>query len=144
MVLFDVCVLLNAYFAAAEHHRLCRDAVEEVLDGGSRFAVLDQILSSVLRVATHPKIFRPPAETADLFAFLNLLRGHEHAVVLSPAQRHWTIFEDLVEANHVRGADITDAWLAAGAMEHGCELWTTDAGFDRFAGLRVRNLLRTT
>jgi len=40
----------------------------------------------------------------------------------------------------IRGSDTTDAYLAALAMEHGCEWWTTDGGFSRFPGLRWRNL----
>jgi predicted nucleic acid-binding protein len=50
------------------------------------------------------------------------------------------IFRNLVLENGIRGADTTDAYLAALAMEHGCEWWTTDSGFSRFPGLRWRNL----
>lgn len=40
----------------------------------------------------------------------------------------------------LRGSDTTDAYLAALALEHGCEWSTTDRGFSRFPGLRWRNL----
>jgi len=50
------------------------------------------------------------------------------------------IFRDLVLETGIRGSDTTEAYLAALAMEHGCEWWTTDGGFSRFKGLRWRNL----
>ena len=59
---------------------------------------------------------------------------------IEPGPRHWTIFRDLVLATGIRGSDTTDAYLAALAMEHGCEWWTKDGGFSRFPGLRWRNL----
>ena len=36
---------------------------------------------------------------------------------------------------------VTDAHLAAIAVEHGCELMSTDLDFSRFPGLRWRNPL---
>ena len=48
---------------------------------------------------------------------------------------------DLVLGLQIRGSDTTDAYLAALALERGCEWWTTDKGFDRFRALRSRNLL---
>ena len=141
MILCDVSVLLNAYFTGAKHHRVCRDALEHLRSSEQTFAILDHILASVVRIATHPKVFKPPATAAEIFAFLNMLRRDDEIVVLVPGKRHWTIFQDLVEATAVSGSDVTDAWLAAAAMEHGCEWWTTDGGFARFPGLRQRNLL---
>lgn len=59
---------------------------------------------------------------------------------IEPGPRHWVIFRDLVLGTHICGSDTTDAYLAALAMEHGCEWWTTDRGFSRFPGLHWRNL----
>lgn len=53
----------------------------------------------------------------------------------------WTIFQNLVTSVGIRGSDTTDAYLAALAMEHDCEWWTTDRGFRRFPNLRWRNLI---
>jgi uncharacterized protein len=37
---------------------------------------------------------------------------------------------------------VTDAHLAALALEHGCEFASTDSDFSRFPGLRWRNPLK--
>ena len=44
--------------------------------------------------------------------------------------------ELLIERADVRGAMVSDAYLAALAIEHGCELVTTDSDFARFHTLR--------
>jgi predicted peptidase len=41
----------------------------------------------------------------------------------------------------VKGPLVTDAYVAALAIEHGCELVTTDSEFARFPGLRWRHPL---
>ena len=56
-----------------------------------------------------------------------------------PSSRHWDIFVGL--RADVRGPLVADAYLAALAIEHGCELITTDSDFARFPGLRWRHPL---
>lgn len=77
----------------------------------------------------------------DAFAFVDAWRRHPRAVRIALGERHWRIFHDLVLAAGIRGSDTTDAYLAALAIEHGCEWWTTDSGFARFEALRWRDLL---
>lgn len=48
---------------------------------------------------------------------------------------------DLIERSDVRGAMVSDAYLAALAIEHDCDLVTADSDFARFPGLRWRNPL---
>ena len=143
MILFDVGVLVSAGMRESPHHAHCREAVEEAVGGRDPFALSELILSAVIRVSTNPRIWKTPATPSSAFAFANALRTHRRATVVAPGPRHWRIFEDLVQGAGIRGSDTTDAYLAALAQEHGCDWWTTDAGFARFPGLRWRNLLRT-
>ena len=48
---------------------------------------------------------------------------------------------DLIERSGVSGAMVSDAYLAALAIEHGCQLVTTDSDFARFPTLRWRHPL---
>lgn len=140
MILWDVNVLVQACVPKAPHHRVFRNALQESLRGAERFALYGPILSGVLRICTHPRIFKPPADPQTVFPFLEHLRGDKRAIEVGPGPRHWAIFRDLVGALGLRGGDITDAWFAALAIEHGCEWWTGDSGFQRFPGLRLRLL----
>jgi hypothetical protein len=141
MVLCDVSVLLQAAMSRSPHHVVCRRGVDTLLNAGRPFAVSELILAAVVRIATNARAFKPPSSVESAFAYVRALRDHEAAVSINPGRRHWPIFEDLVLATGIRGSDTTDAYLAALALEHGCEWWTTDADFGRFPGLRWRNLL---
>jgi uncharacterized protein len=141
VIAFDVNVLLQAFMPLSPHHKRCRTLVEEVANAGEPFAVSDLVLAAVIRIATNPKVFKPPATPARAFEFAEALRNHPDAVAIAPGQRHWRTFRELVETTGIRGSDTTDAYLAALAMEHGCEWWTADVDFARFPGLEWRNAL---
>jgi len=141
MVLCDVNVVLGAGMRESPHHDVCRARIDGLLNAQERFAISDLVLSAVIRIATNPKVFKKPSSLASAFAFVRTFRDHPDAVVVSPGPRHWRIFQELATKSNCRGADTTDAYLAALAVEHGCEWWTADAGFGRFPGLRWRNIL---
>ena len=140
MVLCDVSVILSAGMSESPHHAVCLERLEEVLDG-ERFAVSELVLAAVVRIATNPRVWKKPATQARAFDFVEGLRDHPSAIAVSPGPRHWRLFRQLAVATRGRGADTTDAYLAALAVEHGCEWWTADGGFARFTGLRWRNVL---
>lgn len=102
--------------------------------GGVPFAVSEIVRAAVVRISTNARVLKQPASIASAFKFVRALREHALAVVIAPGAKHWRIFEDLVIQSGICGADTTDAYLAALALEHGCEWWTTDAGFARLPG----------
>jgi predicted nucleic acid-binding protein len=59
-----------------------------------------------------------------------------------PTPRHGEIFLHLVRDLRVTGALVSDAHLAALAIEHGVAVWSTDADFARFSGLAWHDPLR--
>ena len=141
MILCDVGVLLNAMVEKSEHHRVCRRELDRLRATPDEMALNELILAAVVRIGTNPKVFRPCPAAREVFEFVDVLGAPGGIRWISPGPRHWTIFKDLVLGLDIQGADTTDAYLAALAMEHGCEWWTTDSGFGRFAGLRWRHLL---
>ena len=141
MILCDVGVLLNALFEQAAHHEVCRRELDRLRTAPADLAVSELILAAVVRVGTNPKVFQPCPTTAEVFRFVDALSAPLATRRVAPGPRHWSIFQDLVLGGDIRGPDTTDAYLAALAIEQGCEWWTTDRGFARFPGLRWRNLL---
>jgi hypothetical protein len=63
-------------------------------------------------------------------------------VPITPAARHWDIFMRLCRETDARGNLVPDAWLAALAIEAGCEFITSDRDYARFQTLRWRHPLR--
>jgi predicted nucleic acid-binding protein len=67
------------------------------------------------------------------------LRERSNARLLTHGPASWDVFVRLCMAAQARGKLVADAYHAALAIEHGCELVTADADFARFAGLRFRH-----
>ncbi len=141
MILCDVGVLLNAMVERAPHHEVCRGELERLRESPREMALSELILAAVVRIGTNPRVFEPCPTPAQVFTFVDALRAPAEVRRVSPGSGHWRIFRDLVLGRAIRGPDTTDAFLAALAIEQGCEWWTTDRGFGRFPGLRWRNLL---
>lgn len=86
-------------------------------------------------MVTHPRIFATPDPIEDALAFTETLRSSDRAVWIEPGPRHWEIFQRLCRDANGRGNLVPDAYLAALAIESGCEWVTTDRDYARFAGL---------
>jgi len=134
-------VLVYAFREAAPDHLRFREWLSAVAVSDEPFGISEQVLSEFVRVATHPRIFSPPAPIERALEFANALKAQPNAVVVSPGLRHWEIFERLSRAAGAKGNLVADAYLAALAIESGSEWITTDRDFSRFPGLRWRHPL---
>lgn len=139
MLLPDVNVLIYAYNEGAERHAEYRRWLDEIVSGRGAYAISELVLSSVVRIVTQARFFNAPASTAEVLAFVEPLRNAPQCRIVQPGERHWSIFIDLCHRAKVRGAMVTDAYIAALAIEHGCELMTSDRDFARFPGLVWRD-----
>jgi uncharacterized protein len=135
----DVNVLIYAFNVGAERHGEYRRWLEDMVNGSSAYGISELVLSSMVRIVTQSRFFLSPASTAEALTFVEPLRSAPQCRILQPGPRHWRIFVDLCHQAKVRGAMITDAYLAALAIEHGCEFMTTDHDFARFPGLAWRD-----
>jgi toxin-antitoxin system PIN domain toxin len=138
VILPDVNVLVGAYRDDGPGHDACRSLVEQLVAGDSAFGSSSVVLAGFLRVVTHPRVFQRPSPLDDALRFARAVRGAPASVEIQPGVRHWAIFDRLCREAHARGNLVPDAWLAALAIEHGCEWVTLDRDFARFPGLRWR------
>jgi uncharacterized protein len=141
VILCDVNVLVYAHKEGAERHVEYRSWLEGLLNGDEAFGVADLVLSTVIRIVTHLRVFDTPSTREQAVTFARTLRSSPQAVPVRPGPRHWDLFERLGEQGNARGNLVADAYLAALAIEAGCEWITTDPGFGRFPGLRWRHPL---
>lgn len=138
MILPDVNVLLYALRSDAAGHGRYRSWLEHATSGQSPFGLSPQVLSSVVRIATHPRIYRSPSRLEVALSFAQALLERPGCTVVVPGDRHWSIFDRLCREAGATGNLVHYAWLAAVAIESGCEWITTDRDFGRFSGLRSR------
>lgn len=140
-MLIDANVLVYAYRKDAERHGEYLDWLEEALSSEPAFGVVGMVLSSFIRIVTHPGIFAKPTSTQDAFAFAEFIRNSPNAVRASPQENHWEIFHRLSRQAGAKGNLIPDAFLAALAIESGGTWYTADRDFARFQGLKWRHPL---
>lgn len=138
MILPDVNVLLYAFRSDSVNHAAYRDWLGRVVNGDEAYGMSPQVLSSVVRIATHPRIYAAPSHLEEALAFARVLLEQPTCTVVQPGPRHFAIFEGLCRAATATGNLVQDAWLAALAVESGCEWLTTDGDYARFPGLRWR------
>lgn len=138
MILPDVNVLIAAFRADHPQHALCRNWLVNVVSGEARFAISTLVLSAVVRITTNNRIFQAPSTSEQAFGFCNDLLTQPHCQLVEPGERHWHIFHRICAEIDVRGRRVSDAWLAALAIESGSEWVTLDRDFARFPGLNWR------
>jgi hypothetical protein len=142
MMLMDVNVLVYAHREDVKDHLAYRAWLESVLDSNTAYGFSELVLSGFVRVVSHPKVFEKPSSPEVALAFAEQIRSPEHAIRLAPGGGHWDLFSQCVKSASACGNDVPDAYHAALAMEWDCDWVTTDKGFRRFKGLRVRHPLK--
>jgi toxin-antitoxin system PIN domain toxin len=141
VIALDVNVLIYAFRRDCEEHGQYKKWLDTVLEEDQAIGLSDIVLSSFVRITTHPKVFSKPSSLAQAFGFCDSLWSQPNVMRLVPGDRHWTIFADLCKSAGAKGNLITDAYLAALAIESGAEWVTTDRDFARFPKLRWRHPL---
>jgi toxin-antitoxin system PIN domain toxin len=134
-------VLVYAFHEGAPDHRRYRDWLAAAAASYEPLGLAEIVLSGFIRVSTHPRVFSPPAPIERAFEFADALRTQPAAVLVAPGGRHWETYWRLCISAAAKGNLAADAYIAALAIESGCELVTTDRDFARFPGLRWRHPL---
>jgi uncharacterized protein len=134
-------VLVYAAREDAPDHERYRAWLERALRSDEPFGVTSIVLSGFVRVVTHPRVFEVPSSIPIAFTFVDAIRGAPNAVPIEPGPRHFDLFARLCVEARARGNLVADAYLAALAIDAGCEWITTDRDFARFPGLRWRHPL---
>ncbi len=141
MVLIDVNILVYAHRRDAERHDEYRAWLEDTINADGAFGIADLVLSGFLRIVTHPRVFETPTPLNTALAFVDEVRGQPNCVRVAAGERHWEIFVRLCRDIEAEGNLVPDCYLAALAIESGCEWITTDRGFSRFAEIKRRHPL---
>lgn len=138
MILPDVNVLLYALRTDLPNHDRYRDWLHGVVNSESVYGMSPQVLSSVIRIATHTRAFVNPTPLDVALQFAEALIEPPNCEIVVPQERHWSIFTRLCQRCETRGNLVQDAWFAALAIECGAEWITTDRDYARFTELRWR------
>lgn len=136
MILADVNVLIYAFRKDCVQHSICKPWLDRIVAGDAQFGMSPLALSAVARIVTNARIFEQPSPVDEVFGYCDDLLGQPHCNIVTPGDRHWTIFKRLCVGAGIRGPRMTDAWFAALAIEHACTWITYDRDYARFPELR--------
>lgn len=141
MILIDANLLLYAYNADAPEHPPAARWLQELLSGSEIVGLSWPTIWAFLRVTTSSRLWPHPKSVAEAFGSIREWLDRPGVVVVSPGPRHTEILEKLIRDHRAVGPLVSDAVLAALALENGATLASTDQDFSRFKGLKWVNPL---
>ena len=141
MILVDANILLYAEDSVHPRHQQARTWWDEQLSGAGTVCLCWTVLSAFIRIGTNPRVFEHPLSLEQALARVQSWLDQPCTRVVLPTERHWTVFKQVLTDGQAVANLVTDAHLAALAIEYGCELASTDSDFARFPKLKWRNPL---
>ncbi len=141
MIVLDANLLLYAYHAGAPQHPAAKRWLEKALAGADPVGLSWSTMLAFLRIGTNPRVFERPYSIEEAAGIVSSWLSHPGVAVVRPGERYWEILRDLLVEARVEGALVSDAALAALAIEHGATLCSTDRDFRRFRRLKLENPL---
>jgi len=138
VLLPDVNVLVAAHREAVPVHREARAWLVSALQGDAQVALCLPVVSGFVRISTSPRVFEPPSTHAEVFGFVRNLAAHPAALWLNPGRQYLRLLESLCSGAEAYGDLVSDAVIAALAMEAGATVISYDRDFGRFRGLSWR------
>ncbi len=143
MILLDANLLIYAVHTGAPKHAEAKFWLEETLSGVRGAVGLSWFtLVAFVRIATNHKALTNPFTLEEALAIIADWQALPSVSVVGPGPGHMACFESACRAAQATGNLITDAHLAALAIEMNCELASCDADFGKFPGLRWINPLQ--
>ena len=133
-------LLLQATDPKATKHEAARAWFEDQMNGGQLVGLPWTTLLGFLRLSTDGVSRRPALPMSEALLFLEEWLEWETVWTPEPTARHHIVFAELLRKSP-RSRLVTDAHLAALAIEHGLTLCSADADFRMFSGLRFHNPL---
>jgi toxin-antitoxin system PIN domain toxin len=139
LTLLDANILLYAYDKDAPNHQAAAQWIKQLFHGSGTIGLAWITLWAFVRISTNFRILNNPKTAQEAFQIVREWLALPGVVVVQPGPRHVELLERLVIDNRAVGPLMTDATLAALAIENGATLASTDRDFSRFTDLRWVN-----
>lgn len=144
MILVDANILLYAENGDVPQHEAARAWWDTQLSTNPDVCLCWPVVSAFVRICTNLHVFTKPLTVSQATDRVGSWLARPNVRVLQATSQHWSVFSSLLLHGQATGNLVSDAHIAAIAIEHGCHLFSTDADFSRFAGLKWTNPLART
>jgi uncharacterized protein len=139
MIVPDSNLLLYAYNAASPDHQAAKQWWEGCLSGTEPVGFAYPVVFSFIRVGTSIRAFPTPLTLAEAHECIRAWLARSVARVLVPAADHIERVMALLESAGSAGGNlVSDAQIAAMALQYGATVHTADHDFRRFPELARR------
>jgi toxin-antitoxin system PIN domain toxin len=142
LILVDANILLYAEDSLSSFHQKAREWWDGQLSGTGPVCLCWTVLSAFIRIGTNPRVFESPLSIEQSLDRIQSWIDQPCTRIIRPTERHWTIFQQVLKDGQAVANLVTDAHIAALALEHGCTVASTDADFARFSKLKWINPLK--
>jgi toxin-antitoxin system PIN domain toxin len=142
MIAPDANLLIYANHPTSSFHIASKAWLEELLSSSGPVGLPAPSLYAFLRFMTNTGIHPKPPSFRQVTEVIDSWLALPHVRILYPGDRHWGLLQQLGADTRASGNFITDAAIAAIAIEHGATIHTNDRDFARFPGLRWENPLQ--
>ncbi len=139
MTILDANVLLYAYNADAPQHVAAATWLEGLWSGSDVIGLPWMTIWAFLRISTNPLVWPNPKSAQQAFGIVREWLAQPGVVIIHLGLRHAELLEKLVREHRATGPLVSDAALAALALENGAVLASTDRDFSRFPNVRWVN-----
>lgn len=143
-MLVDANILLFAVDAQSPFHSGAVAWLTAQLNGPRRVGFPWQSLAAFLRIGTNPRASERPLSPAEAWQHVDDWLACGNAWIPGPTERHAEVLGGLIVKYELRGNLVTDAQLAALAIEHGLTVCSADTDFARFSEIAWLDPLGTT
>lgn len=136
MKLVDANVLIYAFNSDADRHDDAKGWLDAALSGAATVGLAWVPLLAFIRLTTKAGLFPNPVSTEIALTQVQDWLAQPSAHLLQPTARHPFVLAELLRGRGVTGNLVSDAHLAALAIEHRAQIISYDTDFDRFPGVR--------
>jgi uncharacterized protein len=139
VIIPDINVLLYAYDSVSPFHAKAAGWWRDCLSGTEPVGLPSVVLLGFVRVGTSPRAFTHPMTVAEATGHVRAWLEQSIVQVLGSSAHHVVRTLALLEQVGTAGNLVTDAHIAALALEHDGVVHTSDTDFVRFPGVRWLN-----
>ncbi len=139
MIIPDINLLLYAYDADSPVHPQAAAWWRACLSGTEPVGLLPVVAFGFVRIGTNVRAFQHPLTPGEAAGHVRSWLAQPSVELLDPGPAHVERVLTLLEGLGTAGNLVTDAQIAAAALDQDAVLHTTDADFIRFGTLRWFN-----
>ena len=143
MILVDANLLLYTADNLSVQHAMAKTWWDDQLSGTEPVCLCWPVINAFIRIGTNPRLQRRTITLTEAIGRVQSWLDQPCVRIIQPTEHHWEIFQRMLRAGNATANLVSDAHLAALAVEHNCVLQSNDTDFARFRGLKWNNPIAT-